>query len=194
MNHLIEKYRPQIRRALSNFQFEREPGGTLLLPKLGLRLGGVFMHDVNGSDKAIDGNLVVNQGLDYILGSALAQGSQLTALYIAPFSGNVDPASTLTAATFTATMTEFTNYTQSARVAWAKDAEASQQIGNTTTPAAFTIGTGGGTIWGAGLLSASAKSSTSGTLVACGKFAAARVLSAADALNLTYLFTASDAS
>jgi len=178
-NPLLQKYRNQVRRALEAHKWERQDDGLILLPELKMRLGG---------------NLVVNEGLSLFLVSTLAQGAQVTALFVAPFSGNVEPAASLTAATFTATMTEFTNYTQSARVAWAKDAESGQAIGNATTPSAFTIGSGGGTIWGAALVSASAKSSTAGKLVSCGKFAASRVLLAADALNLTYLFSASDAS
>jgi hypothetical protein len=73
------------------------------------------------------------------------------------------------------------------------DAEASQSVANNTTKATFTIDTGGGTIYGAGLLSASAKSSASGKLVCSSAFAASRVLLVADTLAIKYTITAADA-
>jgi len=188
----LMKHRTELSRALRNGHFERMDGGQLLFPKSGLIAGGSFRTRINGGDEQIDPNILVYTGLDDILAVYFAQSAQRTAFYIAPFSGNVSPAQSLTAATFPATMTEFTNYTESARPVWAKDPEASQNIANATTPARFTAGTGGGTVWGAALTTASAKSATSGLLVCCAKFEASRPLLAGDKLDIEYAISALD--
>lgn len=112
-------------------------------------------------------NRVVDQGINYILNAALRGEGVLSAFYIAPFAANVAPAANLTAASFTATMTEFTNYDETARRQWVTDAAATAQfLENAAAPALFTVGGGGQTtIWGAGLLSTAPKSSTAGVLV-----------------------------
>jgi hypothetical protein len=55
-------------------------------------------------------NLVVNQGLNYLLGSALAGGSQITTWYIGLFSGNYTVLSTDTASSIASNSTEVTAY------------------------------------------------------------------------------------
>lgn len=190
----LMRHRGELARALRNHHYENLPDGRVLFPQQGLIAAGVFRTRVNGGDERIDPNVLALAGLSNILSVYFAQASQAAAFYVAPFSDNETPANTLTAANFTATLTEFTNYTQTARPTWAKDAEASQSIANATTPARFTIDTGGGTVWGAALMTASAKSSTSGLLVCCAKFGAARVLLEGDNLDIEYAITAEDGS
>jgi hypothetical protein len=194
MLDLLQKHRAELSRALRNHHYECMDDGRVLFPQSGLIGAGSFRTWVNGADEQITPNVFTLAGLSYMLKAGVAQFAQLTALYVAPFSQNADPANTLTAATFNSALTEFINYDETARPLWNKDAEASQAIGNTTTPARFTISTGGGTVWGAALISASAKSSASGTLLPCAKFAAARVLLAADKLDIEYVLTAADGS
>jgi hypothetical protein len=124
-----------------------------------------------------------------LLDVTLDQGSANAAFYIAPFGGNVTVAATWTAANFTANSTEFTNYDEATRVLWANDAAASNAIGNVTTAALFTIATGGGTIRGAGLISASAKSATTGKLIAAARFGTDKVMAAAEELRIKYTIT-----
>lgn len=188
----LMRNRNELARALRNHHYEAMDDGRVLFPRQGLIAAGVFRTWVNGGDERVDSNVLTLAGLSNILSVYFAQGSQAAAFYVAPFSDNEEPANTLTAATFASTLTEFTNYTQSTRPTWAKDAEASQSIGNATTPARFTIDAGGGTVWGASLITASAKSSTGGLLVPCSKFAAARVLLEGDNLDIEYTITAED--
>ncbi|HSX21502.1 MAG TPA: hypothetical protein VLE97_01855 [Gaiellaceae bacterium] len=194
INDLFTNHRDLVRRSLDDFKYERLPDGKVFVPSVGTTFGGIFMHDVNGKDRAIDANVMLFAGLSDILRVYFAQSSPRTAFYLAPFSNAIDPAQTLTAATFDATMAEFVNYTQSARPTWAKDAEAGQQIGNVTTPCQFTIGSGGGTIWGAGITTSSGKGVSTGLMPACARFAAVRNLVETDVLNLSYIFTALDAT
>lgn len=191
----ILKHRAELSRALANHHYERMPDGGLFFPRAGAIATGVFRTWLNGSDERIDPNMMMLVGLDDILKVYFQQSAQRTAFYIAPFSDNETPSNALTAATFPATLTEFINYAESARPVWDDaDAVASQTAANTTTPARFTIGSGGGTVWGAALTTASAKSATSGLLVCASKFAAARTMLEGDKLDIEYAITAADGS
>jgi len=154
------------------------------------RAHGHFEVSVNGGPWEIEPNLVVTEGLNYLLSAALAGGTQKTTFYIALFGGNVTPVAGWTGANFAANSTEFTNYDEATRQPWNDDAVSGGSIGNNTTPATFTIGVGGGTIRGAALVEASAKSATSGILVAAARFAADKVLAAAEELRVKYVITA----
>ena len=190
----LMRHRTELSRALRNHHYENMPDGRVLFPRQGLTAAGVFRHRQNCRDERIDPNVLALAGLSNILSVYFAQASAAAAFYSAPFSDNEEPANTLTAANFNSTLTEFTNYTQTARPTWAKDAEAGQVIANATTPARFTIAPGGGTVWGAALVTSSAKSGTGGLLVCCAKFAAARVLLEGDNLDIEYAITAADGS
>lgn len=142
-------------------------------------------------------NRVVDQGLNYLLNAALRGEGVISAWFVAPFAANVTPAANTTAANFASTLTEFTNYTEANRVAWASDAAATTlELINDAAPALFTIGAGGqATIYGAGLLSQSAKSSTAGTLFSAGKLPTALTgLAAGFEVRLKYRLRASSAS
>lgn len=142
-------------------------------------------------------NRVVDQGLNYVLNAALRGEGVISSWFIAPYAANVTPAANTTAQNFASTLTEFTNYNEANRVAWTTDAAATAlELVNDASPALFTIGSGGQTtIYGGGLLSASAKSSTSGTLVAAGKLPTGLTgLAAGFEVRLKYRIRASSAT
>lgn len=116
-------------------------------------------------------NRVVNEGLNHLLNAGVLGTGTISTWYLAPFAANVTPAATLTAATYAATVTEFTNYDEVARPVWTADGSATALVlENAVDPALFTIGAGlQTTIYGGGLVSASAKSATTGTLLAAAK-------------------------
>lgn len=190
---ILPRHRDEFRRAMANFHFEPYGDGKrVLFPRQKALLAGAFRHTVNGGDERIDANVITFAALSDILRVYFAQSAQPTAFYVLPFINDVEPAQSLTAATFHATMGEFTNYTESTRPTWAKDAEASQSIANATTPARFTIATGGGTVRGAALSTAQAKLANTGVIVPCARFADDRVLAAGDKLDIEYTILASD--
>lgn len=182
-----------VARDIRNHAYEKAENG-ILLPRSGLFIGGAFKHAVNDEPATIDANLFVNQGLDYLLNAAFGGGAQIPAFYLAPFSGNVSPAATWTAANFASNATEFTAYTDAERPAWTEANAASQAIGNTAAQAVFTFAEGGlYNLYGMALLSAAAKSSPSGILVAATRFAAPRLNQiAGDRLAVEYVITAAD--
>ena len=95
-----------------------------------------------------------------------------------------------TAANITANSTEATAYTEATRVEYIESGAASQSISNSASKAWFSIN-GTVTIYGAFLVSASAKSATSGTLAAASRFGTSRSLIAADDVYVTYTIAAS---
>lgn len=180
-------------REARNLSYEVAEGGVLF-PKSRLFIGGSFrVTDANG-DITVDPNLFTNEGLDYLLNAAFGGGAAITQFFLAPFSGNVTPNSGWTAALFPSTATEFTAYTAGTRPQWVEANASGQAIGNTASQAIFTFSAGGPyNLYGMALLSASAKSSTSGILVAAMRFAAPRLNQlAGDRLAVEYTLTAAD--
>lgn len=151
---------------------------------LGGKYHGILIRDGRIIDEWEDPNLVVNQGLDHILGVEFTGVSQITSWYIAPFGNNYTPVASDTAATIVANAGEITAYTSSTRVGYV-GVEGSQQVTNTASVATFTFNASAA-VYGAFLASASSKSSTSGTLFSAAQFSAVKNVVSGDQLLLTY--------
>lgn len=180
-------HRLEFARALDNFQYELTDTG-IYFPHQKVHVGGGFTTWVNGCDQQYDPNLVPAEGLAQVLKAGL--GAQ--AWYIAPFVNNVAVQSTLTAATFTSTMGEFTAYDEAARPAWTVPADPAAGVyTNAASPAVITASSSVGTttgvdIYGLALIGASAKSATTNKLAACVLFSGPRNLRATDKLTSQY--------
>ena len=182
-------------RALRTHGYERVPDGRVYVPGAKVFMGGVFTTDVNGLDRRMSPNRVVAEGLDDLLKVYFKQAAQRTAFYLAPFSGNVEVTDDLTAATFASTQTEFTDYSAAQRPTWTPGNVTSGEVSNSANVGSITVSTAGGSVWGWGMLTASAKSATTGVLVAATKDDDARgPLKIGDKLNVDYGFVATDAS
>lgn len=206
----LGKFAGEAARAIRNFKYDIMGDGSLYFSGSRKTIGGVFRHahapaglvDARGNpilgDWAVDPNKMVFQGLDYALNAAFGGQAQLSAFSLAPFSGNVTPADSWTAANFTANSTEFTAYTNGTRLPWTTAPSTARAIGNSAAlvAATATFSAGGPyNVYGIGLLSASAKSATTGTLIAATRFAAPRLNQVAgDKLAFEYVISASDAS
>lgn len=173
---------------MRNYKYERTDDGGILVGTTAVA-HGVYEHDVNGLDMRRDTNLLTTEGLNHMLDTEYHGSTQVTTWYVMLFSANATPALTWTAANFNSNATEFTNYTEGARQAFVETAAASGSNNSTSNKAAFTMDTGGGTIWGAALTSVSTKSSASGALSCATKFSAARTLVATDVINIGYTIT-----
>ena len=189
----------ELKRYLTNHQWERSDSGALVFPKANLALSGLIVHDVNGQDVRFDHNVVPTEGLNHVLDVTLHGSTQITAWYLGLFSGAVTPGATLTAATVTAVLTEITSgtdgYSEATRVAYNEAAASSGSTTNAANKAAFTIAMSSGnlTVNGCFLASASAKGATTGTLYSASRFSAARTLANGDIFNLGYTITAAAA-
>lgn len=176
--------------------YERSAGG-ILLPALGLILGGVFTGQIVRDGKIIDEfetpNLVVDQGLNHVLDAVFHGVTQVHPWYLGLFSGNYTPVATVTAATIAGAATETAaTYNEATRQAYTEAAAAAKVTTNTANKATFTFNTTD-TLYGAFLISDSTKSGTTGTLMAAAKFAAPKGVVNTDQLLLTYTFTAASA-
>jgi hypothetical protein len=134
-------------------------------------------------------NIIVTQGLNYLLDVALGGGTQYATFHVFPFSGNVTPVETWTAANVTANSTEITAYDEATRVAYVDAAASGGIMTNSASKASFTFNASGN-LYGFCVVSASAKSSTSGVL-----FSGVRLTSAPktfaddDVINAAYTVT-----
>lgn len=195
LNHLSKSAAAGLARELRNRQYEKAEDG-ILFPRSRLFIGGAFIHQNLDRDEAatIEGNLVTNQGLDYVLGAALGNTAVNPQYFLAPFSGNVTPQPTWTGANFDAQATEFTGYTDATRPEWVRGTAASQAIGNSASPVIFTFAPGGPyNLYGMALLTASAKEATTGLLIAATRFASPRLnQQQGDRLSVEYVISAQD--
>lgn len=173
--------------------FNKTEGG-LLVPDHALVVGGRFHGEIIRDGKLIeawdDDNIVVNEGLNYLLNAGIAAQSPITSWYLGLFSGNYTPTAGVTGATIAGASTEFTGYSESTRQPYSAVSSTAQQVTNSTTPSQFTIGAAG-TIYGAFMVSNSGKGATTGTLLAAAQFSSPKTVSAGDLLVLTYTIGAS---
>lgn len=180
MNSHIGSFIRDALRAVRTNRHEIAEDGAIYVPGARAFIGGAFAHAYAAPGEGFGPkvfekpNRVVGEGLNHLL-NLLPGHDTSAALYIAPFSGNVTPASNWTGANWVALATEFTGYDESTRLPWTTVAATAQQLTNAAALAAATLtfATGGPyTIRGAALASASAKSATTGRLIAAARFAA----------------------
>lgn len=174
-----------------------ERASGLLVPEpIGILAAGRYVGQIVRNGVVIDefdvDNLVVNQGLNYLLGAALGNQTVISTWYIGLFTGNYTPLSTDTAATIAGNATEATAITAGVRATFSPASPASQSITNSATQASFTFNAGI-TVFGAFLASTSTISGTSGTLFSAAQFASSKTVSSGDQLLLTYTFSAASA-
>lgn len=164
--------------------FQRTLGG--LVAMLGIHFKYTVEHIRNGAviDREVVYNLVPTEGLNHILNTVLKAGAQATSWYVSIFEGNYTPTAGITAATFTATAGECTAYASATRPAWTGGTVSAGAVDNTAAKADFVM-TADKTVYGGVLISASAKSSTSGVLISAVRFVSAKVLINGDTLRIT---------
>lgn len=143
-------------------------------------------------DEWEDKNLIVNEGLDATLDIMFHGSTQISTWYIGLFKGNYTPVATVTAGTITSASTEATEYDESTRVAYNEAAASTQSITNSANKATFTFNDTI-TVYGAFLVSASAKSATTGSLFSAARFGTAKSVVSGDQMLLTYTITAASA-
>lgn len=145
-------------------------------------------RDPEGNIKWIDEgeNVVVNEGIDYILGTAILDSATL---YIGLFTASPTPLATWTMTN--AGGAEAAGYDEATRVSWGQDAAASQAVTNSTA-AAFTMDGVDTSIGGAFVTTNNVKDGTTGTLIAGKAFTGGnKTVADNDTLEVTYTITGS---
>lgn len=186
----LKKHAREVLANLLGFKYEKTDEG-IYFPTMRAMASGMYVHDVNGADVRMDPNLVVDQGLTYLLGAGLGNTAKTTAWYLALFGGAVNPAANWTAANFAQNASEIISstegYGEATRPIFVPGDAAANAIDNVASKASFTIVTAAQlNVTGAGLLSNNIKGSTAGALVSATRFSSARVLSNGDVFNLGY--------
>jgi hypothetical protein len=179
---------------IRSHKWEHDDVGSIYLPVARASIHGEYTHAKNGEDWRTDSNLIVTEGLNYLLNAAVVNAvADVTAWYLAPYGTAIAPAATWTGANFHTNAGELATspegYDEATRVTWTPDAvdTGNTEVTNDATPAAFTMNTAGTIdVNGAGMLSASAKSAGTGTLLSATQFAATRTFNDADVFNLKY--------
>lgn len=174
-----------LQSAMHTGKYERTEDG-IYFPSSRLLARGVFRYNKRGEPEEVSENLVVDEGLDYILGAAIGNASPISAWYVAVFSGDVTVQSTWTAANFATNATEFTNYANATRPAWVEGTVSSGAVDSFSNKAEFASTQDTQTIRGAALISASVKSSTGGTLIAASRFSSDKNLDTSEILDVGY--------
>ncbi|ASE52200.1 MULTISPECIES: hypothetical protein [Stenotrophomonas maltophilia group] len=187
-------------RAIRQHKYERCESG-IYIPGARVSIGGIFRHAhaPAGGELGpwqIDPNRLVNEGLNYLLNAGMGGGSQQTAFYLAPFTGNVTPAADWKGSTFKDVASEFTAYAPATRLPWTTTPSTAEAIGNTAALAAATLTYSAGgpyNLYGIGLLTGSAKGATANILIAATRFATPRTNQlAGDKLAIEYVLSAKD--
>lgn len=161
------------------------------------KVGGVFSYEHVRDGEVVDTwqepNIIVDEGLNYILSTAFAGGTANTVWYVGLFKNAYTPIASNVAATFGGAGVAgeaTTEYSETVRQTWTQAGVSAKVIGNSAAPAVFTFTTPV-TINGAFLQSTSGKGATTGVLSAASKFSSSRAMLATDKLNITYTLTIS---
>ena len=162
-----------------------------------LKIGGTFhfeCFDKDGNLKWAEDthNLVVNQGLDFILNVLLHNTTQVHPWYVGIFEGNYTPVATDTAASFTSNSTESSAYSEGVRQTYTDVVSSGQSITNSAAKATFSINASKN-IYGAFMQSVSTIGATTGTLLCAARFSAARSVVSGDQILVTYTLSAASA-
>jgi hypothetical protein len=149
----------------------------------------VVCKDSSGQVKWVDEgkNIVVNTGLDYMLGTAVVDSATI---YVGLTTGSPSPSASDTMSSHSG-WAEAAGYTSSTRVAWGQDAASNQAVTNSTA-VSFTMNGDDTSIGGAFLTTDSTKDGTTGTLIAVKAFSGGnRTVANNDTLDVTYTISGS---
>lgn len=180
----------ELMRSLEREIYDSTPEGVFF-PREGVLVRGEYIHRVNGGPWETDKNLVVAEGLAFLLNTALGSAPKAAGFFIALFNGAAQPAAAWTAASFAAAAGEIVSqsegYTSPTRPAWTPVNAAANAIDNYAAAASFTIATASSlTVTGAALLTSATRGGTTGTLVSAAKYAAERVFQSGDTYDVGY--------
>lgn len=149
------------------------------------------VHDADGNLVHEDEweNLVVDEGLNELLDTALNGTTPVSDWYIGLTDQSPSPAAGDTMGSH-AGWTEITAYDESARQLWDSGTVSNQQISNSSNPATFTISSNSTGLGGAFLTSDNTKGGTAGKLYAIGSFTGGDiVLNDGSTVTVTATFT-----
>lgn len=178
-------FNDNMKRAILDGRFEESEEG-IFVPSERAMIQGVVAYGKRGEEADWTHNLIVGEGLNYLVGASTGAVPPIANWYIAVFTGDVVVQASWTAANFNSNATEFTQYDESSRPAWSPGSVASGARDSFSSKASFTSSTDGAILRGAALISANGKGSTSGTLMGATRFASDKPLDTGEILDIGY--------
>lgn len=175
----------KMKRAILDGRFEETEQG-IFVPSERSMIQGVVCYGKRGEELEWTHNLIVDEGLNYLVGAATGDTTAISNWYVAVFSGDVTVQASWTAANFTSNATEVTAYEESSRPSWSPGSVASGARDSFSNKASFTSDADGTVIRGAALISASGKESTSGKLMGATRFSSDKPLDEGEILDVGY--------
>lgn len=187
--------RDEFRNDLRNHKYEIDDSNRILLARHKVWVGGIMGSAVRRAGEIImpwefEHNVLTDEGINHLINVNWHDTAKTAIWYVAIHTAG-SPATGTTAATYHSTHTETTAYDESTRVEYNNAASSSKSTTNSANKATFTMNASV-TVTGGGLLSVSAKRSTSGVLSAVANFASSRPLLDDDQLLVSYTISAAD--
>jgi hypothetical protein len=133
-------------------------------------------------------NLIPKLGLDVLIQAPFGDVAAIGSLYVGLFRNNVIPSMESKAADIPASLGEFTQYTEATRPLWERVYDDNGSYDNSANRAQFTF-TQDQLIYGAFLVTESAKGSNAGLLLSVVRFPSPRSMYAGLTLNVTAVLT-----
>lgn len=135
-------------------------------------------------DQSVEHNILPQQAVDHV--ASLIRGAGATPIsswYLGLFENNYVPDSSVTAADLQLTVGESQAYAETARLPWTNEYDGTAMISNASAMAEFTMDASK-TIYGAFIVSNSAKGGTAGILLSIARFSTAKVVDAGTTLRI----------
>jgi len=156
-----------------------------------LKTAGIFHFKQVRNGEVIDEwdseNQVVNEGLDYVLGTALKGVSSISTWYIGVYANTYAVSGTETASDVSGLTGEFnTEISEATRITWPSDAVQNQVVTNTGDAIVTSASIGDIVVRGAFLISENTKLGITGTLFCITNYDSPKTLSLGDKLYITY--------
>lgn len=174
-----------MRKAIADGRVEQTEQG-LYVPSERTLIQGYVSYGKRGEEAEHTHNMIVGEGLNYLVGVATGAVAAETNWYVAVFSGDVTVQPTWTAANFATAATEFTSYDEPDRPEWIPSAVSSGARDSFAAKSSFTSSQDGAVIRGAALISSASKSSTTGKLMGATRFPSAKTLDTGEILDVGY--------
>ena len=162
-------------------------------------VSGYFIVRKNDEQPEVYPNRVVNTGLNYLLSSGLAAGTQITAWKVAAVKTNTTPAASMTYAVPVYSEITATDVSETVRQAWTAGSVSGQSVSNATTGATYTAAHTV-TIYGAALVGGGtgatglADAAGGGTMYSMSLFGTSKPLASSDTVTITYTLTQANAT
>jgi len=173
--------------------FTRNESGLFVPETPDACFAGVYDFQLIRDGKVIDEfqakNIIVNEGLNYLLNTGVVGTTQYASWYIGIYQGNYTPVASDTAASIATNSTECTSFTAITRQQFVPVASTAQSLTNAASRASFTFN-GSVTIYGAFVCSSSTLNGATGTLLSAMKLSSSKSVTSGDQLLVTYSLTA----